>query len=123
MERRISFARTDGHMAARTMCFSRRGAAQIRATLFAIAQDLETLVSARLFRKQCREVTIRHDLHAVSIAFGYWIDHNWARKNPVRGVEIPSDKGAVRMYVLSAAKESMYSTRRGDHQRCGISIG
>ena len=36
-----------------------------------------------------REITIRHDLHALSKAFGYFIDHNWARENPVRGVEIP----------------------------------
>ena len=58
---------------------------------------------------QVREITIRHDLHALSKAFGYFIDHNWARENPpVRGVEIPSDKDAVRIHVLTANEETMY---------------
>src|SRR5580658_9756568 len=48
-----------------------------------------------------REITIRHDLHALSKAFGYFIDHNWARENPVRYVEIPSDRDAVRIHVLT----------------------
>jgi hypothetical protein len=55
-----------------------------------------------------REITIRHDLHALSKAFGYFVDHNWARENPVKGVEIPSDKDAVRIHVLSAAEEALY---------------
>jgi integrase len=55
-----------------------------------------------------REITIRHDLHALSKAFGYFVDHNWARENPVKGVEIPSDKDAVRMHVLSDTEEALY---------------
>lgn len=57
---------------------------------------------------QVREITIRHDLHALSKGYGYFIDHNWARENPVRGVEIPSDKDAVRMHVLTSAEEMVY---------------
>jgi integrase len=57
---------------------------------------------------QVREITIRHDLHALSKAFWYWIDHNWARENAVRGVEIPSDKEAVRMHVLTVEEEMVY---------------
>jgi integrase len=57
---------------------------------------------------QVREITIRHDLHALSKAFKYFVDHNWVRDNPVRGVEIPSDKNAVRMYILSHAEETLY---------------
>jgi integrase len=64
--------------------------------------------SWRRTEHKVREITIRHDLHALSKAFGYWIDHNWARENPVRGVEIPSDKDAVRMHVLTAAEEGLY---------------
>lgn len=58
-----------------------------------------------------RDITIRHDLHALSKAFGYWIDHNWARENPIggqRGVEVPSDKDAVRIHVLTANEETVY---------------
>jgi len=57
---------------------------------------------------EVREITIRHDLHALSKAFGYFIDHNWARDNPVRGVEIPSDKDAVRMHVVTLPEEATY---------------
>jgi len=57
---------------------------------------------------QVREITIRHDLHALSKAYGYFIDHNWARENPVRGVEIPSDKDAMRIHVLSSGEEALY---------------
>jgi integrase len=60
---------------------------------------------------EVREITIRHDLHALSKAFGYFVDHNWARENPVKGVEIPSDKDAVRMHVLAAAEEAIYFER------------
>ena len=55
-----------------------------------------------------RGITIRHDLHALSKAFGYFIDHNWARENPVRGVEIPGDKDAVRIHVLTPIEETLY---------------
>jgi len=55
-----------------------------------------------------RDITIRHDLHALSKAFRYWIDHNWARENPVRGVDIPSDKDAVRIHVVSQVEEAVY---------------
>jgi integrase len=64
--------------------------------------------SWRRTEHKVREITIRHDLHALSKAFGYWIDHNWARENPVRAVDIPSDKDAVRMHVLTAAEEMLY---------------
>jgi integrase len=59
-------------------------------------------------QQKVKEVTIRHDLHALSKACQYWTDHNWTRDNPVRGVDIPSDKDAVRMYVLSQAIEMQY---------------
>jgi len=64
--------------------------------------------SWRRTEHQVREITIRHDLHALSKAFGYWIDHNWARENPVRGVDIPSDKDALRIHVLTQEEEALY---------------
>jgi len=55
-----------------------------------------------------REITIRHDLHALSKAFGYFRRSQLGAGDPVRGVEIPSDKDAVRMHVLSAPEEALY---------------
>lgn len=55
-----------------------------------------------------KEVTLRHDLHALSGFFEYAQKHNWARHNPVRQVDIPSDKDAVRMHVVTPAEEALY---------------
>ena len=73
--------------------------------------------SWRRAEHKVRGVTIRHDLHALSKAYGYFIDHNWARENPVRGVDIPSDRDSVRIHVLSAEEEALYferAARRSD---------
>lgn len=64
--------------------------------------------SWRRAEHKVREITIRHDLHALSKAFGYWIDHNWARENPVRSADIPSDKDAVRIHVVTGEEEALY---------------
>lgn len=55
-----------------------------------------------------RDVTLRHDLHALSGFFQYAMKHNWCRENPVREVEIPSDAGSIRIRVLADAEESRY---------------
>jgi len=55
-----------------------------------------------------QDVTLRHDLYALSPFFDYAIKHNWARENPVRKVEIPSDADAIRIHVLSPAEEALY---------------
>ena len=70
-------------------------------------------VTSRIFAwrrtvHKVREVTIRHDLHALSLLFQYGSKHNWCKLNPIREVEVPSDKEAVRMHVLSAAEEGKY---------------
>ena len=57
---------------------------------------------------QVKEITVRHDLHALSKFFGYAIGHNWAKRNPVKGIEIPSDADSVRMYILNHAEEVSY---------------
>ena len=64
---------------------------------------------------EIKEVSLRHDLHALSPLFKYGIAHNWCRGNPVtsenlrlHGAKIPSDADAVRIHVLSAAEEMLY---------------
>lgn len=54
-----------------------------------------------------KEITLRHDLHALSKFFGYAAKHNWCRSNPVTGVEIPSDD-AQRIHVITEAEEVAY---------------
>jgi integrase len=69
---------------------------------------IEDYKSWRRRTHEIREVTLRHDLHALSTFFHYAEKHNWSRENPVRRVEIPSDAEAVRMHVLTAAEEKIY---------------
>ena len=61
-------------------------------------------------RLECKveDVTIRHDLHALSPFFGYAINANWARENPVKRVKIPSGENAVRDHVVTADEERAY---------------
>jgi hypothetical protein len=55
-----------------------------------------------------KEVTLRHDLHALSPSFRYGMNHNWCSANPVERVEVPSDADAVRIHVLAPAEEMLY---------------
>lgn len=67
--------------------------------------DIEDYKAWRRTVHRVREVTIRHDLHALSLLFQYAVKHNWCRGNPIREVEIPSDAEAQRCNVLSPADE------------------
>ncbi len=57
-----------------------------------------------------KEITLRHDLHALSPLFKYAINHNWCSVNPVDSdrLKIPSDAEAVRIHVLTSAEEMLY---------------
>jgi integrase len=55
-----------------------------------------------------KEVSLRHDLHALSPLFEYGINHNWCAINPVGKVKIPSDSDAQRMHVLTLGEETKY---------------
>jgi integrase len=57
---------------------------------------------------EVRDITIRHDLHALSTFFAHAIRHHCAFTNPIAEVEIPSDADAVRIHVLTAEEEEMY---------------
>jgi len=58
-----------------------------------------------------RDITIRHDLHALSTFFKYGIKQRWTRENPIQNVKIPSDADAVRIHVITAEEEKEYFTR------------
>jgi len=71
---------------------------------------LDDFKSWRRKEHEVRDVTIRHDLHALSTFFQYAKKHNWCRDNPTRDddFEIPSDADAVRIHVLSTEEERAY---------------
>lgn len=72
---------------------------------------IEQFKTWRFKEHDVRDVTVRHDLHALSVFFRYAIKQNWARENPVRDVDIPSDADAVRMHVITPAEEKEYFAR------------
>lgn len=55
-----------------------------------------------------RDITLRHDLHALSVFFRYAKKMGWAASNPVKEVKIPSDRDAVREHVISPEEEGKY---------------
>lgn len=55
-----------------------------------------------------QDVTLRHDLHSLSLFFQYAEKMRWREGNPVREVSIPSDAKAVRMHPLSRDEEERY---------------
>ena len=59
-------------------------------------------------KQRIKEITIRHDLHALSVFFQYAQRQGWSTANPVRDVEIPSDQDAIRMYILTPDEEELY---------------
>ena len=62
----------------------------------------------RATNHEVRDITIRHDLHAMSTFFTHAIRHHWALVNPIAEVEIPSDADAVRIHVLTQEEEEKY---------------
>jgi len=63
-----------------------------------------------------RDITLRHDLHALSKFFGYAVKQHWTRENPMRNVEIPSDADAIRMHILTSDEEKHYFSRAVKHR-------
>lgn len=66
---------------------------------------IEDYKSHRIRKHNLRDVTLRHDLHALSKFFGYAIKQGWARENPIRKVAIPPDTDAVRIQLSTQQKK------------------
>jgi len=72
------------------------------------AAEIENYKIHRIKINGVKDVTLRHDLHALSLFFQYAEKMRWRKGNPVREVSMPSDLDAVRMHVLSAEEEEKY---------------
>jgi integrase len=62
----------------------------------------------RATEHEVRPITIRHDLHALSLLFQWAIRHGFATANPIDEVPIPSDADAVRQHILTQEEERRY---------------
>lgn len=72
------------------------------------AGDIEAYKTFRVTKHGVRDVTLRHDLHALSLFFQFAKKSNWAKGNPTEEVTKPSDEDAVRIHVLTAQEEAAY---------------
>jgi len=70
----------------------------------------------RVNEHKVADVTLRHDLHALSTFFQYAMLQKWTRDNPIRRVTIPSDKDAERIHVLKPEEEKKYFTLAERHR-------
>jgi integrase len=75
------------------------------------AGEIDEYKAYRIREHQVRDITLRHDLHALSTFFSYAMRQHWARENPLRSVEIPSDKDAVRIHIITGMEEKLYFER------------
>ncbi|HXI90501.1 MAG TPA: tyrosine-type recombinase/integrase [Bryobacteraceae bacterium] len=72
------------------------------------AGEIEGYKTHRVTVNVVKDVTLRHDLHALSLFFQYAEKRRWRKGNPVRDVSMPSDADAVRIHVLTAEEEQKY---------------
>ena len=72
------------------------------------AGTIEDYKQQRVQVHRVRDVTLRHDLHALSLFFQYAVKQGWAEANRVREVKIPSDQDAVRIHPVSRDEEAKY---------------
>lgn len=69
---------------------------------------IEAFKTWRIQEHHVRDVTLRHDLDALSKFFGFALKNNWCRENPVRHVTIPSDAEAHRIHSVSEQEAKIY---------------
>lgn len=72
------------------------------------AADIERYKVFRAEINQVKDVTIRHDLHALSLFFKFAVKFGWCNGNPTYEVTKPSDVDAVRINVLNSEQEAKY---------------
>jgi integrase len=72
------------------------------------AGRLERYRSMRVQEHGVRDITVRHDLHALSVFFKYAMKMKWAASNPVRELKMPSDAESQREHVLEDDEEAKY---------------
>jgi len=90
--------------------FARRAVAGI------IAADVEAFKAWRVRTHHVRDVTIRHDLYALSVFYRkYALRQGLAESNPVTAVTKPSDRDAIRIYVVTPEEEAAYFAEAARH--------
>jgi integrase len=72
------------------------------------AGEIERYKMHRSQVNKVRDITVRHDCHALSLFFQYAAKMRWREGNPIREVTIPSDRDSFRMHPLTPEEEKQY---------------
>jgi integrase len=72
------------------------------------SEGIEAYKAHRLGVHGVREITVRHDLHALSLFFQRARKLGWTKADPLDGVTIPSDRDAIREHVVTLEEEAKY---------------
>jgi integrase len=72
------------------------------------AGDVEAYKTWRRTAHKVRDVTLRHDLHALSPLLRFARKHGWLVGDPMAEVNTPSDAAAVRFHRVSPEHEALY---------------
>jgi integrase len=71
--------------------------------------DVERYKTWRITDHGVKDVTLRHDLHALSLFFKrYAIKAGWAVDSPVTNVKKPGDSDAIRIHFITPEEEARY---------------
>jgi integrase len=101
--KRNTFLRLKTSMASAVEYFGNRHVDELDPTHF---EDYKTW---RATEHRVKDITIRHDLYALSLFFRkFAVKRGWAAENPVREVTKPSDADAIRIHILTPEEESLY---------------
>ncbi|MCL5744396.1 MAG: tyrosine-type recombinase/integrase [Acidobacteria bacterium] len=75
-----------------------------------LAEDvaIRNHITGKLSHAGLSDITIRKDLYALSVFLQYARKQGWCASNPVRDVEIPSDKDAQRFTLITPEMEFAY---------------
>jgi hypothetical protein len=81
-----------------------------------IPAHFEDYKSWRATEHHVKDITIRHDLHALSVFFRkFAVKRGFAAQNPIKEVTKPSDADAIRMHIITE-EEALYFAEAARNQ-------
>lgn len=72
------------------------------------AHRVEQYKTHRRQEHKVKEITLRHNIHALTGFFKYAVRAGWCSQDPMMGIEVPSAKDAQREHVVTPAEEAAY---------------
>ena len=109
--KRNTFLRLKGSLASAVEYFGSHGVDELE------PMHIEDYKTWRASEHRVKDITIRHDLYALSLFFRkFALKRGWANANPVNDVDKPSDADSVRIHVVTPEEEALYFAEAARNQ-------